>query len=493
MGMAQLSMAADAYQIHLKMPDTNDTMIFLLHYYGKNRPTLFKVDSARIDKRGNAEFKGKDPDFVGGIYVMLLSNRTCDFEFLLNKGDNISMNVKTSKITVDDAEKKTKIEALKVDKITFSNSPENERFEEYVDFLKEYAETEKKFENQLKQAKTADDTAAVRKEAIAYSKKLTNYRRTYEKAHPGTLLANIFNAMEIPEVPEGPHYLEDGKTKDSTFAYHYYKSHYWDGFNFQDDRLIYTPIYDSRLEEYMEKLVVSWPDSVEHESDILLAKAKGTKDVFHYTLWWLTRYVENSKVMGMDEAFVYLVENYYMKGDAFWLTNDELKKYAERAQAIAPNVIGNIAPEIVLPNVITKKQEDMLAEKAKYTLLVFYSPTCGHCQKELPELDSLYRAVLKAKGVKVYTVATEGEEKTITDFLNKDKLTDWTNTWNPDHTSDYHNKYDVYSTPTIYLLDEKKIIRGKRLDHSNLSGLIDMLEKREKEKAKEKNSGKTNQ
>ena len=56
MGMAQLSMAADAYQIHLKMPDTNDTMIFLLHYYGKNRPTLFKVDSARIDKRGNADF-----------------------------------------------------------------------------------------------------------------------------------------------------------------------------------------------------------------------------------------------------------------------------------------------------------------------------------------------------------------------------------------------------------------------------------------------------
>eukprot|EP01030_Chromulinospumella_sphaerica_P014279 gene14279-14072_t len=46
--------------------------------------------------------------------------------------------------------------------------------------------------------------------------------------------------------------------------------------------------------------------------------------MFHYTLWWITRYVENSKVMGMDEVFVYLVENYYMKGDAFWLKSDEL-------------------------------------------------------------------------------------------------------------------------------------------------------------------------
>ena len=32
----------------------------------------------------------------------------------------------------------------------------------------------------------------------------------------------------------------------------------------------------------------------------LLKKAKGTKDMFHYTLYWLTRYVENSKIMGMD-------------------------------------------------------------------------------------------------------------------------------------------------------------------------------------------------
>ena len=482
LGMAQLSMA-DEYHIRLKMPDVNDTMVLLLHYYGKNRPNLFKIDSARFDKKGVAEFKGKDPDFVGGIYVMLLSNRKADFEFLLNKGDDITITAKTTKLD----------EGYRVDKVTFTNSPENERFEEYVDFLKDYAENEKKFEKQLKEATTAADTAAVRKEAVAYAKKLTDYRRDYEKQHPGTLLANIFNAMEVPEVPEGPHYLEDGKTKDSSFAYRYYKTHYWDGFNFQDDRMIYTPIYDSRLEEYMTKLVLPWPDSVEHESDVLLAKAKGSKDVFHYTLWWLTRYAENSKVMGMDEAFVYLVENYYMKGDAFWLTNDELKKYSDRAQAIAPNVIGNIAPEIILPNVTTKKEENMLTSKAKYTLLVFYSPNCGHCQKELPELDSLYNAVLKAKGLKVFTVATEGDEKGINDFITKNKLGDWTNTWNPEHTSDYHNKYDVYSTPTIYLLDEKKIIRGKRLDHSNLFGLIDMLERKDRDKLKEKGSGKTKQ
>jgi thiol-disulfide isomerase/thioredoxin len=463
--MAQLSVAREGYHIIVKIPDVKeDSMVFLVHYYGKNRPTVFKSDSARF-KNGVAEFKSNDATFTGGIYIMLMSNTRKDFEFLLNKGDDITISANMSKLP---------------EGISFKNSPENDRFLEYVGFLKEYAKKQEKFTKQLEKARTKEDSSDVRKQAGEYAKKLTNYRREYVKAHPGTLLSTIFNAMEIPEIPEGPHYLEDGKTKDSTFAYHYYKAHYWDGFDFHDDRLIYTPIYDSRIEEYISKLVVPWTDSVEKEADMLLKKAKGTKDMFHYTLWWLTQYVENSKVMGMDEVFVYLAENYYMKGDAFWLTNEELSKYLDRAQKIAPNVIGNLSPEVKLPNVTTKKEESLLGHKGKYTLLVFYSPNCGHCQHEIPRIDSAYKADLKAKGVKIFTVSTEGDEKAINDFITKNNMGEWTNTWDPDHTSDYHNKFDVYSTPTIYLLDEKKIIKGKRLDHSNIGGLIDMVEKKAK-------------
>ena len=67
-------------------------------------------------------------------------------------------------------------------------------------------------------------------------------------------------------------------------------------------------------------------------------------------------------------------------------------------------------------------------------------------------------------------------------------MQEWINTCDPNNTSDYHNKFDVYSTPTIYLMDENKIIKGKRLDHSNIGGLIDMIEKKKKDQ--EKNSAK---
>jgi len=318
MSMAKPSFAVgDSYHIQLKMTDVKDTLVYLVHYYGKGRPTIFITDSTKLDNNGVAVFDSKDPAFVGGIYIILLGDKArTNFEFLLNKGDNMSITATKSKLP---------------DGVKFKNSPENERFEEYVDYLKGYSAIQEKLKEEIKVATTTADTDAIRKKSIDASKKLTDYRRDYVKKNPGSLLSAIFNAMETPEIPEGPHFLEDGVTKDSTFAYRYYKTHYWDGFNFKDDRLIYTPLYDPRIDEYFSKLVLPWPDSVEKESDELLAKTKGTKDMFHYTLWWLTRNAENSKVMGMDEVFVYLVENYYMKGDAFWLTNDELSKYQERA------------------------------------------------------------------------------------------------------------------------------------------------------------------
>jgi thiol-disulfide isomerase/thioredoxin len=463
--MALNGIAREGYHITLKMPAAPDSVVYLVHYYGKPLPTIYKRDSARLDKKGVAVFDSKDPEFTGGIYMMLLSDRKTYFEFLLDKGDDMTITADISKLPQG---------------LTFKNSAENEHFQEYVGFLKGYSARQQDLHKEYANARTAEDTAAIRKKSAITSKELTAYRKAQAQKYPGTLLATIFHSLEIPQVPEGEHMLPDGKTKDSSFAYNYYKNHYWDAFDLSDDRLIHTPVFDAKLEEYMNKLVMPWPDSVIKESNMLLTKTKDSKELFKYTLWWLTHNAENSKIMGMDEVFVYLVENYYMKGEASWLTSDELTKYVDRAMKIAPNVIGNLAPEIKLPNLMTQKEESLQAVKAKYTLVLFYAPTCGHCKEEIPHIDSLYKASLKAKGLKVYCVSTEGDEAAAKDFVTKHKLGDWITTWDPEHVGDWRSKYDVYSTPSIYLLDEKKIIRGKRLDHSNIASLVEMMERKEK-------------
>jgi peroxiredoxin len=460
LAVTNAAIAKNGYRIQLKLTDVKDSIVYMAHYYGKPLPTIYKSDSAYFDKNGLAVFESKE-EVTGGIYMMLLSDRKTYFEFLLNNGDEFSITTAVKDLP---------------DGIKYKNSPENEQFLDYIKFLKGFGKKQMEYQEEIAKAKTTEDTTAIQQKYAGVSKTLTDYRKNFTDKHPGTLLTNIFNSMEQPTVPENVQKKPDG-TSDSMATYLYYKNHYWDKFNFQDDRLINTPIYDSKLEEYMNKLVYPYEDSMIKESDILLAKARGTKDMFKYTLWWLTRNAEQSKIMGMDAVFVYLVENYYMKGDAFWLDNETLEKYIDRAHKIAPNVIGNVAPEIKLPD-MNGKQHSLHDLKAKYTLLLFWSPECGHCLKEVPQIDSVYRAELKAKGVKVYAVRTEGDEKKWSEIIEKDKLSDWVHVYDPEHTSRFRADYDIYSTPVIYLLDEKKIIRGKRLDHSNLSSLIDMLEKK---------------
>jgi len=217
LGMAELSEARQAYRISLKMTDVKDSLVYLVHYYGKGRPTIFITDSMKLDHTGSAVFTSTDSAFVGGIYIILIGDKErTNFEFLINRGDDIGITATKSKLP---------------DGVKFKNSPENERFEEYVDYLKGFSKEQDKLKEELKSAKTTSDTDAIRKKSVASSKVLTQYRRDYVKAHPGTLLSAIFNAMETPEIPEGTHYLEDGITKDSTFNYRYYKAHYWDGFD----------------------------------------------------------------------------------------------------------------------------------------------------------------------------------------------------------------------------------------------------------------------
>ncbi len=436
-------------------------------------PTIYKTDSARFDKNGVAVLQSKAKT-LGGIYIILLSDKKTFFEFLLNNGDDMSITATAQQLP---------------DGIVFKGSSENDHFLEYVKFLKGFGAEQQSLQAEMGKAKTSDDTAAIRKKMQTKGKALVSFRRDYVKRYPGTLLSSIFNALEMPEIPEGTHYTSDGKV-DSNFAYTYYKAHYWDGFDLSDDRLIHTPIFDAKLEEYFNKLVIPTPDSMEKEADWILGRTgkRDSSELFKYALWWTTRNAETSKVMGMDEVFVYLVEDYILRGKAFWMDNETVEKYREAARKISPNVLGHVAPEIVMEEYGTHKQVALSSVKAKYTIVVFWDPTCGHCTKEIPALDSVYRAVLKAKGTKVYSIRTEGPEDKWQEFIKKNGLTDWINVYDPEHHSDYRSKYNVYSTPVIYLLDENKIIQGKRLDHSNIAGLIEMLEKKEKANSKKSKS-----
>jgi peroxiredoxin len=181
--------------------------------------------------------------------------------------------------------------------------------------------------------------------------------------------------------------------------------------------------------------------------------------------------------MGMDAVFVHLVEKYYVGGDAFWLNDEQLNKVITRAYSIAPNLIGQQAPPLEVKD-SSMKPISLYTTKAKYTVLVFWDPTCGHCKIEIPRLDSAYQASWKNKGVKMIGFKTEGTRDEWRQFIKEHKLSGWIHAWDPDAQSNFRRLYDVYSTPVVYLLDEKKKIVAKRLGVEQLNEFIEKMDAR---------------
>lgn len=458
------AIAKDGYDIKVKFTDASDSLVYLCHYYGKHT-TVFKDDSAHLSSNGEARFKS-DKKIIGGIYMLLFADKSMSMEMILQNGDNFSMEVAKANI-------------YKTAK--FNGITENIDFYDYQLYLVDYGKAFQKLESDLSNAKTKTDTTLLRDRMKVKGKELSEYRRAYIAKKPNSFLSKIFNAVEEPEIPTELPTLPNGK-KDSTYPRIYYKTHYWDKFDLHDDRLIYSPLYERKLDDYMSKLVVPVPDSVIRECDSLLKVTDGHQEMFKYTLWYLTRWTETSKVMGLDEAFVYLVENYYMRGKATWIDSAQLAKYIDRAGKIAPNMIGKPAMDMRMLDTTAQNIVPLSSVKAKYTVVIFWSPTCGHCQKEMPQFDSLYHAVLKKYDVKIYAVEADNETEKWKKYINEHNLGEgWIHVYDPNRTTNFRSFYDVYSTPTMYLLDENKIIRGKRIDHNNLPGLIEWLEKKKSE------------
>ncbi len=149
----------------------------------------------------------------------------------------------------------------------------------------------------------------------------------------------------------------------------------------------------------------------------------------------------------------------------------------ELAMVLENNLISDFKGYISLHN-----------QKSKYTILYFWEPDCSHCKTETPKLSKAYDTEkLDELGVQVIAVylqrnINEWERYTKhinvwLDFVLKHNMLKFTNVWEPFGYSEYRDKYNISSTPVLYLLDENKKIIAKRIGHAQAIEIIKNLEK----------------
>jgi thiol-disulfide isomerase/thioredoxin len=193
----------------------------------------------------------------------------------------------------------------------------------------------------------------------------------------------------------------------------------------------------------------------------------------------LTSNYETSNIMGYDKIFVHIAEKYYLGKEAFWVDSALRAKLTEKIEKIKPNILGTPAHDLLMPDT-SFKMHSLYEVKAKFTVLAFWDPTCGHCKIEIPALSKYCDSAQKAGiNIEVFAVGIESDMDEWKKFIRDNKL-HWTNVSDLYNNTKFRDYYDIYSTPVIYLLDEKKNIIAKRLDVEKLRGFIDNYRKETK-------------
>lgn len=462
-GQYKITVKIDGYQ--------QDTCIL---GYNIGRQTYIAQQVNRRDAAGNFVFEGKD-SLIGGLYSILIKPKNQYFQFILS-------NAKEQK----DLKIQTKIDKNPAIDLTqylhISNSPDNAVFSAYKSFLIKTKERSRQYTTALEAAKKQQNEqkiAQLTKQLQALDTEVWEHQDELLKKYPTYLSPKLIVGNRQPKIPKNL------TTQAAIFAY--YKAHYWDHYDWSDERLIRTPLFKEKIETYIEKLTRQHVDSVSQACTYILDQtlAHKNKEVFRFAAVHLLNKYAQQQVICLDGVYVSIAQKYYCNGLAYWLDSAKLAGICEDAARMAPLRCGKSAPEIRLKDINDSSYVSLYNLKKPFIAVYFWDPTCSNCAKMSKKLVPIYQKY-KDRGFEVLGVCSKAwKEVKLCRAKVEEVQMDWINTSEQPYPLAWVKKhYDLRSNPFIYLLDEHKNILFKRITAEQLDQILEREFKRYESKKK---------
>ncbi len=443
---------AQGYKIDLKIDSAQNKQVFLAHYYISN---VYITDTVNLDANGAGTFKA-DTLLPQGLYKIYLDN-SHHFDFLLGADQQFSIENETFSPAT----------------IKIKGSTESEEFNTYFKFLSKLKIEGAELQKKLKTAPD-DQKEDIQNQLNQLTKQLNDYWKNIDKKYPGTFLAKFLMANYISELDEStlPANIQQNDSLLLLARFNYQREHYWDYFDYTDERFLYTPLLKPKMETWFNKVLYQQYDSVKPYVFNFIEDVRPSKRLFQFATSFFLNQSINSNIMGMDALFIDLAEKYYLSGQAFWVNDKSMKKIRENVLFIQSNLIGKTAPDLTLEN-FDGEFVNLHKIDSKLTLVLIYEPNCSHCKVYVPEFHDKVYEKFKDKGLTVFAIYSMDKKEEWLEFLDKHKLWDWINVWDKDNSSRFKVLYDVRKTPRIYLLDENKKIIAKEMSVEQLEYTIE--------------------
>jgi len=250
----------------------------------------------------------------------------------------------------------------------------------------------------------------------------------------------------------------------------YATEHFFDNIIFNDVDLIRSNVYTTIAIEYMSLYSNPNLSQDQLEAEFIIAVDKIMKEaaensiIYEFIVEYLVGGFER---FHFDKVLDYIAENY----SPAQCENEErktdlqtrLKKYAELSN-------GKDAPEFEM-NDLNDNPVKLSKIKADYTLVLFWASWCPHCAETLPEIHDIYQKNDKSK-LEIVAISLD-KEKSEWEKAVKELGFAWINccdlkSWDSQAAIDYN----VYATPTMFLLDKQKKIVAKPITITELKNAL---------------------
>lgn len=436
-GMAQPSFVLDGTVAGLP-----DQTVYLLNFYGE-RTRL--IDSVRTNARGSFHFS-LSPDLAPGMYrvswgkdyyVDLICNRE-NVRFQTDAASGFD-----SLVIEGSVENRTYYDFMRSDRISQAKL---ELLQPIVDY---YPEQDAFF---FKAAATYEQVQHQQEARLD----------SLKKRYPDSYAVRMLTLYSSP-------FLSVTLTPDIRLEY--LKQHYFDGVDFSDTALLRSNAWPNKAISYLALYGNNRLSQKQLETEfikavtVMLSAAGSNPDIFKFLLDYL---VSGFDKFHFEEVTTYLAENFedpYSCEDA--VKKSELQKKLETFKKIA---IGQPAPALEVPD-SSGTPVNLYNIGSEYTLLLFWSSECGHCTEMLPRLKAIYDAQ-KPRRYEVMAVSIDTDRHNWLQIVREDRL-DWIN------VSDLlgfdgvpADQYNIYATPTMFLLDREKKILAKPISFRELEGAL---------------------
>jgi thiol-disulfide isomerase/thioredoxin len=463
--LAQAKKTIPASQIEFQSPEYANKMYYLASHYGKYQTLL---DSVKGTNEGKLLFK-KNQKYVEGIYMLVTPDKKIELEFMMDSDQKFAIQI------TNPTEKTAAV----------TNSALNQDFNTFNAFFKTKMEGIKTLEKTLADKKTKQDSAVVIQDLKKIQSEINNYKNDYIQSNPSNTLALLFRMSQPIDNFLSKPTEEKLATKTDSIAY--LKKHFFDGIDFKDSRLLRNPFLENRITAYFNIFVPVTPEAVTTEiTQILNQTDLPNGEVFKYLSLHFVDLYSEPKIMGMDRVFINIYNTYFKNKEYAWLQLKQKEFFKFKVASIKDNLVGDKGRNLFM---LTQDQKriDLYDIKAKYTVLAFWDPTCGHCATEIPKMHQLYETDWKQKGVVVFAINNNTNEMVKwKEFIEKEKLFNWINVYpapvvTGNYTKDdvdFQTLYNVRQTPVIYLLDQDKKIIAKKVGPENYTKIIEQLEKK---------------